>query len=381
MYGFHSPSSLSTDPNERVDFYSQFSNGSWALNSIDGFGNISDVASFQGSRYFTSVGFGLYKEQGNEIIRDIPGSGLQGDTVHISAIAGDRLWIAGSGAEPVHFLDAEGNWTSYSGSEVFDTFFKKILLSETGIAWVLGNGEITVIDPNESQVDLLTTSDGIPSTATDMDISIEDNSWVSSTEGPAFFPSASFIFFSSEGISPTFDGRILFEDQVINTVQTDGGNRIWFGTNRGLWVFDENTAEQVAVFTIENSPLPSDVILDLAYDGATGEVFVATDKGMVSYRSASSTGARQHSNVNIFPNPVRPDYSGLVGITGLARNATIKVTDINGNLVRELDANGGSASWDLRDQNGSNLVTGIYFFFSSDRDAEETFVGKIAVIR
>ena len=93
------------------------------------------------------------------------------------------------------------------------------------------------------------------------------------------------------------------------------------------------------------------------------------------------SGNRDHRNVNIFPNPVRPDYQGLVGLTGLARNANVKVTDVNGNLVKEIDANGGSASWDLTNVRGGQIATGVYLFFSSSSDGEETYVGKIAVVR
>jgi len=381
LYAFHSPYFFPLDLEPISTSYSQFTSSAWEINSIPGFPNVSDVATFNGSRYFSSVGYGLYNEATNEVIDNVPGSNTLKDTVILSMAAKDRLWVAGVGEQPVHFMNADGNWVSFDGNEVFGSVFRKVRISETGIGWILGNGDITVVDPTEMQVDLLSISDGIPSVATDLDITVEDNTWVVSRGGPVFFPSASFIFFSSEGIRPTFENRLLFEDELINAVVTDGGNRIWFGTNRGLWVFDENTSEQVAVFTAQNSPLPSDMILNLAYNSITGEVFVVTDRGMVSYRSASSAGGRQHSNVNVFPNPVRPHYTGQVGISGLVSNANIKVTDINGNLVKELDANGGTASWDLRDQNGSNIGTGIYFLFSSDGDAEETYVGKIAVIR
>ena len=381
VYGFHSPFFFSENNPVVVDGFSVFENGLWRLDEIDNFPNVSDVTSFAGSRYFSSVGFGLYSEEGNEIIEDIPGSNIERDTLFRSLAAGNRLWAAGSGLEPIHYMDVEGNWTSLTSTEVFDTSFEKVSLSETGIAWALGGGTITVLDPVEMQNDLLSTSDGIPSFVLDFDISVEDNAWVATSRGPALFPTASFVFFSSDAIRPTFENQILFEDQQINAVLTDGGNRIWFGTNQGLWVFDENTSEQVAIYTEENSPLPSDVILDLAYKGSNGELFIVTDRGMVSFRSASSDAGRLHTNVNVFPNPVRPDYVGLVGIDGLARNVNVKITDINGHLVKSLDANGGTASWDLRDQRGGNVATGIYLFFSSDAEGDETFVGKIAVIR
>lgn len=373
VFGFHEGLSPSNEA------YSLFSEGTWANESIEGFPAITDVVSFSGSRYFSSSRSGLYNEESNEIIDDIPGSSINKDIV-LNALAADNyLWVVGDGDEPVHSMDAEGNWTSYESSVVFDTSFKKIATSESGIAWLLSDGGITVIDPEASQIETISAS--LPSGITDFTISNDDDAWVVSTNGPAFLPSASFVFFSQEAILPTFENRTLFEDQQVNTVITDGGNRVWFGTNDGLWAYDESISNQVAVFNQLNSPLPSNLILNLAYNGENGEIFIVTDKGMVSYRSASSEGASNHSNAVVFPNPVRPSYSGLVGISGLATDAILKITDINGNLVKELNANGGTASWDLRDENGGAIGTGIYFFFSASSDGEETFIGKIAILR
>ncbi|MEM0939682.1 MAG: hypothetical protein AAF600_06095 [Bacteroidota bacterium] len=382
VYAFHAPSVLSYDGTQKMVGYSYFSADRWANASIAEFENISDVEDFDGVRYFSSIGNGLYIQNTNEIVTDIPGSTSSLDTILTTLSSGDRLWVGGSGSQPIHVRDEEGNWVSYHAFEVFNTGFLSIDIAETEVAWAVSqNGNITIIDTQENAVDELSISDGLPSSVNDITISIEDNVWVATNRGSAFYPTASFVFSNKEAILPTFENRVLFEDEVVNAALTDGGNRIWFGTNRGLWVFDENTSEQVAFFNASSSPLPSDQILDLAYNGENGEVFIVTEKGMVSYRSASSIGSNTHSNVSVFPNPVRPGYAGLVGISGLARNAHLKITDINGNLVKEIVASGSSASWDLLDQEGRRVTTGIYYFFSASSDGEETFVGKIAVVR
>ncbi len=383
LYGFHAPSPFSYDGSDQVDEFSTFINGQWQNTSIPGFNNVSDVARFNGNFYYASIGDGIYDALNETIISDIPGSSSELDTVITALASGTNLWASSfKNDNAIHLMGNDQSWTSFASTFLGGNEFLTIDLSESGIGWLgASTGIITVLDPEEIQVDQISTSDGLPSSFIDINISVEDNAWVATSGGPALFPDASFVFFDSNGINPTFENRTLFENEQINAVMTDGGNRIWFGTNRGLWLFDENTSEQIAVFNISNSPLPSDQIIQLEYDGTNGEVFILTARGMVSFRSSSSIGSRNHRNVNIFPNPVRPDYQGLVGLTGLARNATIKITDVSGNLVKELTANGGAASWNLTDLGGSQVGTGIYLFFSSDSAGEETYVGKIAVVR
>lgn len=383
LYGFHAPSPFSYDGSLQIESFSKFTEGLWQQVTLPGFTNVSDVARFNSNFYYSSIGDGIFMETSESILTDIPGSSSSLDTMITSLGSSERLWLTSfRNDNPVHIMNADQSWTSFSSTFTGEDEYLTVDLSETGIGWLgASSGVITVLEPMEVQLDQISTSDGLPSSFIDIDISIEDNAWVGTLSGPALFADASFIFSDSQGIRPTFENRTLFDGEQINAVMTDGGNRIWFGTNQGLWVYDENTSRQVAVFNESNSPLPSDRIIQLAYNGSNGEVFIYTDRGMVSYRSASSIGNRDHRNVNIFPNPVRPEYQGTVGLTGLARNVNIKITDVNGNLVKEINANGGSASWDLTDVRGGQISTGIYLFFSSSSDGEETYVGKIAVVR
>lgn len=384
VYAFHAPDPVnySNDGSLKIDGYSLLTEGEWRMLVIPEFYNVSDVAVFNDSKYFTSIGKGLYLEKDNLILQDIPGSSSALDTMLTGIDAKERLWTVGFHVdESAHSLSNDGNWNSYSTSILTFGQYLSVDVSQRGIAWIKHlDGSIIAIDGEQNEITQL-NSFGFTFPTQDISISIEDNAWVSTTKGPFVFPDASLIFIDGDGVRPTFENRILFEGERVNSIVTDGGNRVWFGTNRGLWVFDENISEQIAVFNEDNSPIPSNTVLDLAYNGRTGEVFIVTDKGMVSYRSASSIGNRDHRNVSVFPNPVRPEYQGQVGISGLAKNASVKITDINGNLVKEIDANGGTASWDLLNINGIKVATGIYFFFSSSADGEETFVGKIAVVR
>jgi hypothetical protein len=152
------------------------------------------------------------------------------------------------------------------------------------------------------------------------------------------------------------------------------------GTRNGLWLFNADASELIHHFTSQNSPLLSNNILDIAIQPATGEVFIATGKGIVSYRGTATAGESVHSTVSVFPNPVRPDFTGLVGISGLVNNAIVKITDISGRLVYETRAQGSTAVWNVKDYTGRRAATGIYLIFSADAEGNETLVTKMAVI-
>jgi hypothetical protein len=138
--------------------------------------------------------------------------------------------------------------------------------------------------------------------------------------------------------------------------------------------------EQILHFTEDNSPLFSNTITSIAINHQTGEVFIGTSRGIVSYKGEATMATEKYENVYVYPNPVRENYNGLIAIKGLVRDADIKITDINGNLIYTTKAQGGQAVWNGKNYNGDKAHTGVYLIFSSNEDGSETFVTKILVI-
>ncbi|MCB2409899.1 two-component regulator propeller domain-containing protein [Hymenobacter lucidus] len=211
--------------------------------------------------------------------------------------------------------------------------------------------------------------------------------WVATAKGIAVFPDPSSVFLPE---SNTFqqpiirggitDGFRALLNEVVKAVAVDGGNRKWFGTDRGLWLFSEEADESLLHFTTENSPLPSNNIVDVEVNDRTGEVFVVTDAGVVSYRGAASITEGKPDCAKVSPNPVRTDFTGQVGISGLANNGIVKITDVTGKLVYQTKANGGTVVWTLTDYNGRKVQSGVYLVLSSDADGKNGCVSKIAVV-
>jgi hypothetical protein len=192
--------------------------------------------------------------------------------------------------------------------------------------------------------------------------------------------SSNILTNSTEAYTPVYQRRRLLLQENVFKIAVDGGNRKWIGTRNGLFLFNTTADELIEHFTIENTPIPSNLIQNIAIEPQSGEIFVLTDKGLISYRSDATEPAESFDAVKIFPNPVRPNFSGVLTITGLMENSTIKITDSAGRLMHQAQSNGGTATWDLTYQ-GKAAQTGIYLIFSISEDGLEKFVGKVAVVR
>ena len=134
-------------------------------------------------------------------------------------------------------------------------------------------------------------------------------------------------------------------------------------------------------FTKENSPLPSNNVTSIAIDGVTGEVFIATDQGIVSYRGEATDGDKEATCATVFPNPVRETYQGPVAITGLIADSDVRITDVAGNLVYRTISNGGQAVWPATDLSGQRVGTGVYLVLASDPTGTFHCNTKVMVVR
>lgn len=174
----------------------------------------------------------------------------------------------------------------------------------------------------------------------------------------------------------------LLYEQFITSIAVDGANNKWIGTaDSGLFFVSPNGQQTKYHFTINNSPLPSNTINDIDVNSATGEVFIATNKGLVSFKGTATVANEDLNNAYVYPNPVRPEYQGTVKIAGLLDKATIKITDIGGNLVYETTSQGGTIEWDTTAFGKYKVASGVYMIFISAQDGVETKVKKVMIIR
>ena len=133
----------------------------------------------------------------------------------------------------------------------------------------------------------------------------------------------------------------------------------------------------------DNSGLLSNDILSIAVNDETGEVFFGTGKGLCSYMSNATQTNEEMTTDNVwaYPNPVKPDYTGLITITGLSFNSDVKICTSNGVIVNEGRSTGGTYTWDGRDLKGKKVASGIYMVQTATREGEAGTVCKIAIVK
>ncbi len=174
----------------------------------------------------------------------------------------------------------------------------------------------------------------------------------------------------------------LLDTEEIKAIAIDGANRKWIGTaSSGIYLVSEDGQETIHHFTTENSPLLSNAIQSIAINEKTGEVFIGTGNGLISYQSDAIEGGTTFENVRAYPNPVRPEYIGPITITGLVENTQIRITDVNGNIIYETLSNGGVATWNGCNQSGSRVATGVYFAHCVSANGKQKHITKILIVK
>jgi len=219
----------------------------------------------------------------------------------------------------------------------------------------------------------------------------DGNIWVGISEG-LFVLTPEYLNDPTKGFYqvkvPRNDGTnyadYLLSGVDISAIAIDNANRKWIGTNNsGLYLISADNMVEEKHFTAANSALLSDNIYSIVIDNNTGIVYIGTDKGLCSYQSEASqvNGEMTKDNVWAYPNPVTPEYQGMITVTGLSLNADVKITTSNGVLVAQGRSTAGSFQWDGKDLNGNRVASGIYMVNTATADGNSGTVCKIAVIK
>lgn len=357
-----------------------------------------------------SYGGGLVNiSTGNEITIYKQNSPLQPayfstDSYRISGLARDaeqNIWVANYGANTeLHVRKRDGNWHSFSipfplpekavSQIVVDELNQKWIVSPKGGGLVCFNHGQSPDNPGDDQWKWYRSGTGNGNLPDNNVLCIaKDKSnfiWVGTTRGIGiiYCPEQVFAGGGCEAILPVVQqdnfAGYLFRDEQVQAIAVDGADRKWVGTKNGVWLISADGEKTIYRFTTENSPLPDNDIKQIVVEGQSGEVFFSTAKGIFSFRSTATEATTSNSNVLVFPNPVPPGYNGAIAIRGVANNAIVKITEMDGRLVYQARALGGQAIWNGKDYKGRTISTGVYLVLVSDDARKENLVTKIVFI-
>lgn len=299
------------------------------------------------------------------------------------------------------YLSYKGVWGgfdtySYIGNDeilglMLDRFnhgnYYKFIWTKTNKILAFDNkGNTVIIDPNN----------GARDNSNDVNCMVQDHEgeiWIGTDKGIKVIYSLDNLFDKDNlGKSMVTCNNIIYQEngiaqyllnfENINTIMVDGGNRKWIGTERnGIFVYSPNGDKQLYHFTAENSPLISNRVVTIAQEPKSGEVYIGTDRGIVSYKAESLEGAEEAGELVAYPNPVLPDYNGIIAIKGFVKDSDVRITDVNGNSVAHIKAIGGQAIWNGKNFNGQKVGSGVYLIFGSALEGKENSSGKILFIR
>lgn len=172
----------------------------------------------------------------------------------------------------------------------------------------------------------------------------------------------------------------LLDSEQINDIAVDSSNRKWIATeSSGVYLVSEDGDKIIEHFDKENSPLPSNSVYSILCDPNSNLVYFGMATGLVSYSSTSSPAAASYDDVYAYPNPVRPDYTGPVTVTGLMENSLVKIADAAGNVFAQGRSNGGMFVWDGCNSAGERVRSGVYFVFAS-QNADGSASGAVTKI-
>lgn len=320
-----------------------------------------------------------------------------------------NLWCLNSQAKEKSILElkSDGTWEDHHKDNLMEDKrslgnMRGMILDSRGLLWFVNNHWDTpsfyCIDPSNNAMNHYTSfvnEDGTRLEPTGVRCVAEDkdgNIWIGTSVGPVMLPANDIDNGSNSVLQqikvPRNDGTnfadYLLGGADINCIAVDGGNRKWFGTNgNGVYLISADNMTQLEHFLSSNSQLLSDNIEAITINDETGEVFFGTDNGLCSYMSdATATSETMNKNtVHAYPNPVKPDYTGLITITGLTMNADVKIVTANGALVAEGTSNGGTFTWDGCDNSGKKVASGVYMVQTATSEGKKGTVCKIAIVR
>ena len=385
-------------------------NGKWqpqnGLDSVTGVQSIA-INHLDNSIWLSTAQMGVAKWQNNKVQLFNPrNSSLIGTinntcfTTGVKADSKGNTWVSNTGTTiSLHVYQADGKWTGFANPFGI-TDAGTLEIDDAGQIWCVtknangllvynpGNSFTSSADDKWKQYKAGTGAGNLPSNQ--INCTAKDKNgfiWVGTDRGIGIIQCIENIFTpaSCDALLPVVQqdrfAGLLFKDENVQTIAVDGADRKWVGTKNGVWLISATGEKIIYRFSTSNSPLPGNDVSKISIDPLTGEVFIATNSGLCSFRSTATEAVTAQQKVLVFPNPVPPGYNGSIAIRGLTNNALVKITNLYGALIYQTRALGGQAIWDGKNINGTKVASGVYLVICRDDSGTEKIATKITIVQ
>lgn len=335
---------------------------------------------------------------GNSPLTAYPGGGPEPGDVRYDAQG--NLWVAQTYSQtPVAVLTPEGQWHAfdwpYSGRA------GRLFFDDGGRGWLYGGQGLllfsdggTPADASDDRHIAFNPTSAYGAVLSTVNCLAQDRNgtvWAGTESGVVLYPNPEQLLSGQgltgshilvQGIEEPDKMYPLLGDEPVLSVAVDGANRKWIGTaTSGVFLLSSDNKQIIRHFTASNSPLPDDRVTDICLSGQSSEVWFNTPLGLVSYTSDAVAPQGSLDQVYVYPNPVRPEYTGDITVTGLLEGTDVRITDVSGRLVYRTVSKGGQVVWNGRLPDGRRPATGVYLVFCAASDGSESAVTKLMFVR
>lgn len=369
--------------------------------------------------FVSTCGHGVFEYRRGEMVHQY----TEGNSLLTSAVAGNndyvrtdglffdrqqRLWMSNSESDtpllrllPDGKMEAVNNGLLYY-NKVGLTILRRPMTDRNGFTWLVNSHHhhpcLLRIDTESDDImrydDLRNQNGDALRDIYSFNCLAEDhegNLWAGTNQGPLLLtptqqndPEQAFTQVIVARNDGSGLGDYLLSGISVTAIAIDGANRKWIGTEaNGIYVISADNQQQEAHFTTDNSLLLANQIESIAIDGTSGRVYIGTENGLCAYDSDATTPADEmkKGSVYAYPNPVRPEYTGLITVKGLTADADVRITNSAGRLIRQGRSHGGTFTWDGCDASGRRVASGVYHVLTATKNGKRGTVCRIAIIR
>ncbi|MBU0984907.1 MAG: hypothetical protein KKA42_13625, partial [candidate division Zixibacteria bacterium] len=143
----------------------------------------------------------------------------------------------------------------------------------------------------------------------------------------------------------------------VTAICFDGRSNVWLGATNGLAFRDAVTGD-FTVYSTDNSDLIDNAVKNLYIDAGTGDLYVATPRGLSIKKANLGPPTDDVESVYAIPNPFVVRSTNDSVRFNFAEQASLRIFTVAGELVAEMER----PSWDGRNQSGYPVASGVYLF-------------------